>query len=103
MFCKHLLGVNKPTTNVGVWLELGRAPQMFFSQKAAVKNWERIRRGAANLHLKLSHKNAQDESLLWVTRIESILTGNGLGNLFRENYLKPAFNGHVSPKCILYN
>ena len=85
MFCKHLLGVNKQTTNVGVWLELGRAPQMFFSQKAAVKNWERIRRGAANLYLKLSYKNAQDESLLWVTGIESILTGNGLGNLFREN------------------
>ena len=50
-----------------------------------MKNWERIRRGAANLYPKLSSKNAQDESLLWVTEIESILTGNGLGNLFREN------------------
>ena len=63
----------------------GEGTANVFSQKAAVKNWERIRRGAANLYLKLSSKNAQDEFLLWVTGIESILTGNGLGNLFREN------------------
>ena len=85
MFCKHLLGVNKSTTNYGVWLELGRIPLMIFAKKAAVKNWERIRRGVANSYLKLSYKNAKDDSLLWLSGIESTLTSIGLGNLFSDN------------------
>ena len=85
MFCKHLLGVSKQTTNYGVWLELGRTPLMIFAQKAAVKNWERIRRGDANFYLKLSYKNAQEDSLVWLSRIESILSENGLNCLFMED------------------
>ena len=37
MFCKHLLGVHKSTTNDGVLLELGMLPLVFDAQKAAVK------------------------------------------------------------------
>ena len=36
-FCKHLLGVQKGTTNVGVLLELGRTPLTLDAQKAAIK------------------------------------------------------------------
>ena len=37
-FCKHLLGVQKGTTNVVVLLELGRTPLTLDAQKAAIKN-----------------------------------------------------------------
>ena len=85
MFCKHLLGVCKQATNFGVWLELGRTSIMIFAQKAAVKNWERIRKGDANLYLNLSYKDAQQDPLVWLSRIEKILVDNGLGDLFRED------------------
>ena len=45
MACKHILGVQKQTTNVGVLLELGRVPFQNFAIKAAIKNWEQIRAG----------------------------------------------------------
>ena len=85
MFCKHVLGVNKQTTNYGICLELGRTPLMIFAKKAAVKNWERIRRGAANSYLLLSYKNAQDESLVWLSGIATTLASNGLGDFFSDN------------------
>ena len=44
MMCKHLLGVNKKTTNIGVCLEMGRIPLNIF----AIKNWERIIKGIGN-------------------------------------------------------
>ena len=49
MICKHLLGVQKQTTNVGVLLELGRIPLHLYASKFAVKNWERIRMGIGNV------------------------------------------------------
>ena len=48
MACKQVLGVQKQTANVGVLLELGRVPLQNFAIKAAIKNWERIRKGSVN-------------------------------------------------------
>ena len=42
---KQILGVQKQTTNIGVFLELGRVPIIFQAKKLAIKNWERIRKG----------------------------------------------------------
>ena len=50
--CKHILGVQKQTTNIGVLLELGRIPMHIYAAKLAIKNWERIKRGQANCVLK---------------------------------------------------
>ena len=36
MMCKHLLGVQKQTTNLGVLLELGRIPLHLFASKFAI-------------------------------------------------------------------
>ena len=58
---------------------------MIFAKKAAVKNWERIRRGEVNSYLQLSYKNAQDESLIWLSGIATTLAGNGLGDGFINN------------------
>ena len=46
-FCKDLLGVQKQTVNLGVYLELGRTPLNISGDKLCVKNWERIARGEA--------------------------------------------------------
>ena len=43
MACKHFLGVQKQSTNIGVLLEPGRIPLQHFAVKAAIKNWERIK------------------------------------------------------------
>ena len=45
---KTLLGVNKKTTNVGVFLELSRVPLHLHAIKLSVKNWERVRKNKAN-------------------------------------------------------
>ena len=43
MACKHILGVQKQTTNIAVLLELGRVPIHLHAIKSAIKNWERIK------------------------------------------------------------
>ena len=70
-FCKNLLGVHKTTQNAGVLLELGRVPLSFQMQKAAIKNWERIRNGNANKLVTSSCRGANMASLAWHQRIQS--------------------------------
>ena len=82
MFCKHLLGVQKYTTTDGVLLELGRFPLVLHAQKAAIKNWERIRNGKANPFVTASLNNAENESLDWVYKIRLCLERNGMLNTF---------------------
>ena len=48
MACKHILGVQKKTSNIGVLLELGRIPFQIFASKASIKNRERIKSGRVN-------------------------------------------------------
>ena len=69
MFCKHLLGVHKSTTNDGVFKELGRVPIVLYAQKAAIKNWQRISSNNVNSLVKASYQNAKNESLNWITNI----------------------------------
>ena len=59
MFCKHLLSVSKQTSNFATLVELGRVPIMISAQKAAIKNWDRIRNGQGNIYLNLSFKDAK--------------------------------------------
>ena len=86
MFCKHLLGVHKSTTNDGVLLELGRVPLTLFAQKASIKNWERIRKSNCNFLLSLSYKAAVNDTMigncLWLSNIKATLAQNGMQNLF---------------------
>ena len=84
LFCKHLLGVQRHTSNTGVLLEVGRVPITLNAQKAAVKNWERIRNLKANYLLTMSHENAQLESLEWLNKINICLAQNGMFNFVTE-------------------
>ncbi len=81
MACKQILGVQKQTTNVGVLLELGRMPLQNFAIKAAIKNWERIRKGNINDILKNSHTTAIYDNLPWISHIKSILQSHNIDAL----------------------
>ena len=76
--CKQVLGVQKQTTNIGVLLELGRIPLHIHAIKAAVKNWERIRKQDANPLLYSSYTEAITEDLPWVSNIHKHLESNGM-------------------------
>ena len=78
MMCKQLLGVQKQTTNIGVLLELGRVPLYFFAIKAAIKNWERIKKGQANILLMASYNDAIMNKLPWIVGIKSVLENNAM-------------------------
>lgn len=81
MMCKHLLGVQKQTTNLGVLLELGRIPLHLFASKFAIKNWERIQKGFGNSILLESCKSSALEGG-WMCKIKSTLETNGMLNFF---------------------
>ena len=75
---KHILGVQKQTTNIGVLLEIGRIPIQTYAIKAAIKNWERIKSKQINTHLYTSYKNASKDNLPWVTNTKDPLDKNGM-------------------------
>ena len=91
-FCKHLLGVQKGTTNVGVLLELGRTPLTLDAQKTAIKNWERIRNKKANYLVTLSYKNAEQN---WGTKVKSCLEQNGMLSSYTRAPPHPCLNAHT--------
>ena len=88
MACKHVLGVQKQTTNIGVLLELGRIALQIYAKKAAFKNWERIRQGK----VKTSYANAVKDNLPWVTDMKECLEKNGMMCFYVNSYEnKPPF------------
>ena len=92
MACKHILGVQKQTTNVGVLLELGRIPLEIYTKKAAIKNWERIKLGRINPYLRASHDNAVKDNLPWISNIQECLEKNGMMCFYINSYgNKPPF------------
>ena len=64
-FCRNILGVNKKCTTKGVLLELGTRTVMFDAQKAAIKNWERLKSHGGNILVTLSYRDAVSENLEW--------------------------------------
>ena len=86
MVCKHILNVQKQTTNIGVLLELGRIPLQTYAIKAAIKNWERIKSRKINPLLLNSYEEAAAENLPWLTNIKMILERNGMACFYINNY-----------------
>lgn len=80
-FCKELLGVQTQTTNIGVLLELGRIPIMFYGLKNCVKNWSRIHiAGKANEIVILAHQMSLNCSLKWTEDVKMCLNRSGIGS-----------------------
>ena len=92
---KQILGVQKQTTNLGVFLELGRIPLYIECLKLGIKNWERIKQEKANTLLLASYRDAITEELPWISRVKLHLEENGLLSLFVNQYPanKPQFIG----------
>ena len=94
-FCKQLLGFRKQTHNNGVLLELGATPILFNAIKAAIKNWERIRKHNCNKLLIAAYNEALLSNLPWATSIKETFARNGMLNVFssvqlqRGNQLRP--------------
>ena len=82
MFCKHILGVRKSTSINGILLELGRSPLYLSANKAAIKNWERIRSGEANFILSSSFSDSINLGLNWSEKIKSFMSGIGMLDCF---------------------
>ena len=84
MFCKHLLGVQKQTTNVGVLLELGQIPLNIYAKKMAIKNWKRIslKKEANSLVIK-SYEFALKEKLNWPSLTKNNLSEIGMMQSFQ--------------------
>ena len=83
MFCKHLLGVQKQTTNIAVLLELGQIPLNLNAKKMAIKNWERISlKKTANKLVMKSYEFAIEENLNWPHLIQNKLTEIGMMQSF---------------------
>ena len=92
MACKHILGVQKQTTNVGVLLELGRIPLQIYAVKTSIKNWERIKSSQLNEHLQTSYTRAMTYNLPWVATIRDLLHTNGLASFYTNRFEgKPPF------------
>ena len=89
---KQVLGVQKQTTNDGVFLELGMTPLSFDAKKFSIKNWERIIRGKANIPLMESYQESLELDLPWISSIKSTLENIGLLNFYNGDYAaKPPF------------
>ena len=92
MMLKSILGVHKTTTNIGVLLELGQVPIMFYGIKASIKNWERIKSKQVNPLLYNSYSYAITNNLQWTSNIKSTLDLNGMSNFYINAYDdKPPF------------
>ena len=92
MFCKHLLGVQKQTTNIAVLLELGQIPLSLHAIKMTIKNWERISlQKKANYLVTKSYEFAVQENLNWPNLTRNKLAEIGMmqsfegGNVIHEN------------------
>ena len=83
MFYKHLLGVQKQTTNIAVLLELGQIPLILHAIKIAIKNWERINiLKKANILVTKSYEIALQEDLKWPNLVRNKLAEIGMMQSF---------------------
>ena len=78
LFCKQLLDVRKQTNNDAVLQEIGLLPISINVTKIAIRNWERIQAGKANILLTSSHFDAYKHNLPWASNIKQIFARNGL-------------------------
>ena len=92
MFCKHLLGVQKQTSTLGVLLELGEVPITTFSKKLCIKIFYRIEHlKKANNLLLASVKHSNENNHKWTSSVKNCLDTTGIGNVNTDNIHKKAF------------
>ena len=88
--CRHILGVQKNTTTMGVLLEVGKVPLSLSAVKATVKNWEMLTVGKGTPLILLSYENAMEETFKWIQNIKNCLQCNGM----MASFIYPDKNVH---------
>ena len=101
IFCKLLLGVQKQTNTVGIFLELGMVPITYNAINASVKNWDRIKNKKSNNLLNELYTNALKENLPWTSGIKTILESNGMLHSFIVNNVNKSEHYKKKPTCNL--
>ena len=91
MFCKHLLGVQKQTTTLGVLLELGEVPITSFAKKLCIKNFHRIEHLSKANNLLLASVKFPNNSK-WYSSVKYCLDSIGIGNYDTVDIHVKAFN-----------
>ena len=92
MFCKHLLGVQRQTTTLGVLLELGEIPITIFAKKHCIKIFSRVEHlSKANKLLIASVKYSNENNCKWTFSIKSCLDVMGIGHTNTVATHKKAF------------
>ena len=79
-FCKQLLGVHTQTTNMAVYLELGRLPLDLYGRKNAAKNWDRIYLKQTGNELLLASCNEPENT--WISSVKNTFEKVGMLDVF---------------------
>ena len=85
--CKHLLGVNKHTSNAGCRAELGRQPLLLIGAKSFINNWIRIIDRETNVIFKSVFKVNRNFQLQWTSKLKDILQRHGLGYIWEHQFI----------------
>ena len=101
LFCKQLLGVRKQTNNDAVLQEIGLLPISIHATKIAIRNWERIQEGNANILLASSHSDACKQNLPWASNVKEIFARNGLLETYLLKIAEPELSFDKSIADIL--
>lgn len=83
-FCKHILQVNKQTSNIGVRAELGRIPLITLARIQALKNWVRISLNNCNKLTYSIYRESLNIINSWSNNVKEILFKHGLGNVWQK-------------------
>ena len=86
-FCKQLLGVHTQTTNLAVYLELGRLPLELYGKKNAAKNWDRIYLKQTGNELLLSSCNEPENT--WISSVKKTFEKVGMLDVFLNENPSP--------------
>jgi hypothetical protein len=79
-FCKEILGVQRKTTNIGVLLDLGRIPIMYYGIKNCINNWSKIHISKkANEIVLLAHQTSLNYSMKRAEDVKNCLHRSGIG------------------------
>ena len=101
-FCKDLLGVQKQTVNLGVYLELGRTPLNILGNKLCVKNWKRIARGEASDIVNKSYVFNTNNDTGWGRAIKDSVSRIGLMTVFGNQTGNPQIKSYLREKAIFF-
>ena len=99
MYFKQVLGVQRQTTNVGEYLELGHVPNQFTAITAimfSTKSWERIKHFRENNYVCQSYQDWENNNTSAITNIK--YTGESVCDRFLQHEEKRYIDNLIQKK-----